>query len=466
MSPRVRFGVIALLVVAVAVIATLVSLPNPGPSTADTTPSGRAIGSSGAATGEAPTPVPTPTARPGEGGTELYGYLPYWQITDSMAAYLPQVPVTTLAMFSVSARRNGAIDPRDTGYTRITGDLGRRIIADAHARGTRVELVFTSFGEGRNGIFFGRLPLRAPKPTASASPGVGPGVGPSVAPTGGPDLSAPPATPPWQRTVGELVRLARDLGSDGINVDVEQLNELDRNAYGQFLGTLRATLRAAIPDATVTVATEAGLRGTGNALAAARAGVDRVFLMGYDYHWSGSQPGASSPVDRSDGVSSLRWSIDQYVEAGVPRDHILLGLPLYGMSWLTTGPDRSDTVIGRGATWIPNRHPDVLLAPGFRPFRDSLEVAEFFIRLERRAWRITYYDSPDTLRVKLALARDAGLAGGGFWAIGYERGLPGYAGLMRDFRAGRVSRGEAPPAPQPAAGRVPGDRGGLGPLNE
>jgi hypothetical protein len=37
-----------------------------------------------------------------------------------------------------------------------------------------------------------------------------------------------------------------------------------------------------------------------------------------------------------------------------------------------------------------------------------------------------------------------GLAGAGFTAIGYERGLPGYRALMDDFRAGEVDRSEAP----------------------
>jgi len=237
------------------------------------------------------------------------------------------------------------------------------------------------------------------------------------------------------------------VGVDGINADVEQLDELDREAYGEFLVALGAALRTAVPGATLTVATEAGLRGTGNAGAAARAGVDRVFLMGYDYHWSGSQPGASSPVDRSDGQYTLRRSIQQYVDAGVPRDRILLGLPLYGMSWRTTGPDRSAPVIGNGASWIPNRHLDVLLDPAFVPGRDPLEVAEFFVRPDGDDWRVTYYDSPGTLRAKLAFARDQGLAGGGFWALGYERGLPGYLELMRDFTNGKVGREQAPPAP-------------------
>jgi len=441
MSTRLRIGVVALLVAAVAGVATILSLPANGPSTALSTPSGQPGGS--AEGSGVPTAAPTPTPRPGEGGTELYGYLPYWQVTDSMAAYLHDVPVSTLAMFSVSARRNGAVDSRDPGYKRITSELGRRIIADAHARGTRVELVFTSFGGDRNGIFFGRLAAPVRNPTSSAQPS--PGSSPQAVPT--PSGSPLPAAPPWQRTVGDLARLAVNLGVDGINVDVEQLDELDRAEYGQFLAALRAALDTAAPGATLTVATEAGLRGTGNAVAAAAAGVDRIFLMGYDYHWSGSQPGASSPVDRSDGLYSLRWSIDQYVEAGVPRDHIVLGLPLYGMSWQTTGPDRSAPVLGRGSSWIPNRHLDVLLDPAFAPGRDPLEVAAFFIRPEGDVWRVTYYDSPATLRSKLAFARDQGLAGGGFWALGYERGLPGYLDLMRDFRNGKVAREEAPPAP-------------------
>jgi len=431
----------ALLVVSIAVAGLLLTsgggLIAVDPGSATPSAGGRAPGDTDAPPTPEATVIPTPTPRPGVGGTELFGYLPYWQMSEADAAYLDGVPLSTLAMFSVSARRNGAIDSRDVGYKRITGALGRRIMDEAQARGTRVELVFTSFGGNRNGIFFGRLPIPAPAASPSAAPSNGDAPSPSTR------LSAPPPAPPWHRTVGELVDLAVALGVDGLNVDVEQLDELDREAYGEFLGALRYALRAARPGATLSVATEAGLRGMGNAIAASTAGVDRIFLMGYDYHWSGSQPGASSPIDRTDGLYTLRWSIEQYVAAGVPRDRIVLGLPLYGMTWRTTGPDRTAPVLGRGSTWILTRHQDVLLDPTFAPGRDPLEVSEFFIRPEGDAWRVTYYDSPATLRVKLALARDQGLAGGGFWAIGYERGLPGYLELMRAFRDGQVGRSEA-----------------------
>ena len=58
---------------------------------------------------------------------------------------------------------------------------------------------------------------------------------------------------------------------------------------------------------------------------------------------------------------------------------------------------------------------------------------------EPPGWNAVYYDSPRSLTPKLALADDRGLAGAGFWAIGYERGLPGYGQLMTTFRAGKLT---------------------------
>ncbi len=444
MSPRLRVLVPALLAVVVVVAGAVMTGglgnpfgPNPGASAA--VPSGGI----GAVPSLAPTPTPSPTPRPPLGGAELYGYLPYWQMTDSMAIYLRATPLTTLALFSVSARRNGALNTGTSGHRRITGDIGARIIEEAHDRGARVELVFTSFGAERNGIFFGRIP----RPTASPSPLASGATLAPATPTAGPAAgpTAAPRPAPWRRTVTELVELAVDLGVDGINVDVEQLNPSDRGAYGEFLAALRTALREEIRDGRVSVATEAGLRGVGNAAAAAAAGVDRVFLMGYDYHWSGSQPGASSPVDRTDGLYTLRWSIDRYVEVGVPRDRILLGLPLYGMRWRMTSPSRAAPVVGRGVTWIPNRNLDAILADDFSPGRDLLELSEVFWEQDGAEWLVTFYDSPATTRPKLALALDSGLAGAGFWAIGYERGVPGYLELMRAFRDGDVKRTESPP---------------------
>ena len=121
------------------------------------------------------------------------------------------------------------------------------------------------------------------------------------------------------RLIAALVELVGQPKVDGINVDVEQLDPDLVAAYGDFVARLRVAATAAHPKAQVSVATTANLGGAAMAVAANAAGADRIFLMGYDYHWSGSAPGASSPILRRDGdPKSLTWSLDLYESLGVP----------------------------------------------------------------------------------------------------------------------------------------------------
>ncbi|HJW22743.1 MAG TPA: glycosyl hydrolase family 18 protein, partial [Candidatus Limnocylindrales bacterium] len=352
-----------------------------------------------------PTIPPTPTPRPELGGTELYGYLPYWQMSDRMAKYLARVPVSTLALFSVGPDGNGAIKKSDIGYRRITGARGRGLIADAHARGQRVDLVFTSFGKALNTQLFS-LDLAGQARRA--------------------------------RAVADLVALARSLRVDGVNVDVEQVQGDISLGYVGFIGALRAGLKALGRHATLSVATTSNHDGAELARLAIIGGADRVFLMGYEYHWSGSGPGASSPIQNRDPGLDLTQSIVDYVNTGVPRTQLLLGLPLYGMTWQVAGADLPSVAVGKGQAWIPANHVDLLTSSTFSPTLDPIEVAESFIVPDGDGWAATYYDSPRTLQPKLELARSQGLAGSGFWALGYEYGLPGYLDLMTAFRAGRI----------------------------
>ena len=380
-------------------------------------------------------PAPIPTTPPPLGKTELYGYLPYWQMNDAMVAHLAETPVTTLALFSVSAADDGTLDQTQLGYRRITGDIGQQLITAARARRARVEIVFISFGLAQNHRLFGHPEGRGLAGRSDLGHD-------SLWEQPPADRAASPATPPWKQTVPELVALVKSLGIDGINVDVELMSNNDFDGYMAFLAELRKSLKQAVPKARLTVASTASLHGATQARAAIIAGVDRVFLMGYDYHWSGSQPGGSAPLDRRDGVSNLNWSIGQYAALGVPADQTLLGLPLYGMSWPVSGPGRGAVSLGKGVAWIPANHTDLLLDSTFTPSRDQLQLAEYFVTQDAGGWRATFFDSPDTLRSKLALARDKGFAGAGFWALGYERDLPGYVALMREFRAGEIGRAQ------------------------
>jgi hypothetical protein len=124
------------------------------------------------------------------------------------------------------------------------------------------------------------------------------------------------------------------------------------------------------------------------------------------------------------------------------------------------GPVVGAPSTGRGASWILRRNLDLLLDPDAVPVRDGVEQVEvYFVGSDGtigapsadpsastgagsadRTWKAVYVDSPATLEAKLAQVDERGLAGAGFWAIGYERGLPAYTDLMERFREGALAR--------------------------
>lgn len=358
-----------------------------------------------------PTVVPIP-------GHEVYGFIPYWEMDANLPDHVARTDLTTIGLFSVTHATNGSLRTNQTGYKRITGGVGEQLIGAAHDHGTRVEIVYSSFGPSKNRSFYGR-----------------------------------PAS--QDRWIKELVAFVADHKLDGINVDVEALPPDLVPAYGGFVGRLRAALVARVPKAQLSVATQANDVGAAMAAAAAAAGADRIFLMGYDYRVAGSQPGATAPIARTDGgTKDLVWSLDLYASLGVPVERTLLGLPLYGYTWPVVGPLIGAPSLHRGHIWVPRQNLRVFQAPSFAPTYEPVEGVEFYSVPTGSAtpdpsgvggsWNSVYYDSPRSLAPKLALADARGLAGAGFWAIGYERGLPGYTDLIKTFHAGVLEAGGTP----------------------
>ncbi len=402
-----------------------------------------------------PSAVPAP-------GHEVFGFVPYWEMDAGIADHVAGTPLTTLALFSVTNTTRGRIKTGSPGYRSITGDVGRNLIRTAHQHGMRVELVFSSFGAARNTRLFTS-----------------------------PDVQA--------AVVDALVTFSAELGVDGIDVDVEGLDADLVPAYGEFVGALRDALRAAAPEAAISVATPANALGAAMARAASDAGADRILMMAYDYHSAGSSPGATTPLARRDGSArDLPWSIELYAALGVPVERTILGLPLYGYVWPVAAPVPGGPVIGapsigRGDAWIPRRHLDLLTDPAAVPLHDDVELVEVYLLASDGtiglpssppssspsaatqsgsagtpaqsagagtpsggaatgapgmpgtpgmqdpgpSWEAVYVDSPSTLAGKMQLALSHGYAGVGFWAIGYERGLPGFTDVMRRFADGR-----------------------------
>ncbi|HEX5466320.1 MAG TPA: cell wall-binding repeat-containing protein [Candidatus Limnocylindrales bacterium] len=349
---------------------------------------------------------------------EMYGFLPYWEIDSGTDASLHYDLLTDIALYAVTLNGDGTINPGSNGYSTVTGPLADAIIAHAHAQGVRVDLTVTSFGLAHNTAFFS-------DPTAQAM------------------------------AVSAIATIVTERGVDGVDLDVENLHNADFPAYAAWVGKVRAALRAKNPAARVSVATNANVSGGQMAAAAIKAGADRAFLMGYAYRSSGSSPaGSISPLNRTGSGLSLTWSLAEYASLGVPADRVLLGLPFYGMTWPTTSGAAHAPTDGSGYAFIPRTDVGDIPA-GTTIGYDSVEQSPWFAVQDptTKAWSETYYDNGRSLRAKWALVVSHDLAGGGIWALGYERGQPGFwdaiaasfgvlrlAGTSRYATAAAVSR--------------------------
>jgi hypothetical protein len=127
------------------------------------------------------------------------------------------------------------------------------------------------------------------------------------------------------------------------------------------------------------------------------------------------------------------------------------------MVWEVGSPELGAARTARGQAWVPSNNRDFLRRPPVEPVRDDIEVVDVYVvptdadaepeptpdlagatdgsfEAGSGTWRAIYVDSPETLVPKLRMANERGLAGAGFWAIGFERGLPGYRELFDAFR--------------------------------
>lgn len=212
---------------------------------------------------------------------------------------------------------------------------------------------------------------------------------------------------------------------DGVNVDIQNVNHLYKDAYTNFVKRMRDKL----PGRSISVAVAAnpngwttGWHGSYDYEKLAQNS-DFLMIMAYDESWYGSSPG---PVA---SYSFLKRSID-YALKYTTADKVVAGIPLYGRYWKAgaaiggnalTQKDVESLLQSYNSTkqYISDTNVQsakVSVVIGQDDTKPTLWGGRTLDAGEYEIW----YDDAQSVRTKLELSREYGLRGTGTWAIGQE----------------------------------------------
>ena len=241
---------------------------------------------------------------------EVFGYLPYWAVTDPLVAHLDYDLLSTIAYFGVPALSNGTLQKTGTGWNGWTSATMTDVINEAHAEGVKVVLTVTMMAWDYDYTAMSAVLNSAHRRTKLAD-----------------DIAATVA--------------ARN--ADGVNLDFEPMPNSLQAAYTAFVRAVRAALGSG---SYLTVATTGGAaswdEGYDLAGLTASDAANALMVMAYDLNWSGSaRAGGVAPIDSPYALDS-REAMAAY-RARVPSSKLIWGVPYYGRAWTTT----TKTVNGR-----------------------------------------------------------------------------------------------------------------------
>ena len=223
----------------------------------------------------------------------------------------------------------------------------------------------------------------------------------------------------------QLAEWTREYGYDGLDVDIENLNQDDRAAFTAFMRLLRDALPR---DKTLSVCVAANPRGLTTGwhgqydMKALGKICDTVFVMTYDDHYDGdSVPGAVA------GLPFIEASIKKAL-LNVPAQKLMIGVPFYGRYWIEGQERGGKALTVSDINNLVSRYESTLW---YDKTADSaravMTISEGDVasglwggkKLQPGAYDI-WYENEQSLEKKLALVRKYNLKGIGSWALGQE----------------------------------------------
>ncbi|KAL1942874.1 hypothetical protein VTO73DRAFT_5114 [Trametes versicolor] len=230
--------------------------------------------------------------------------------------------------------------------------------------------------------------------------------------------------------VASSIRLLEDNGLDGLDIDYEYpQNDEQARGYVQLLRELREGLDAharrkgANYRFLLTIAAPCGpdnykklhVREMDQSL-------DFWNMMAYDFAGSWDSV-AGHQANIFGGQISASQAINWYISQGVARDKIVMGVPLYGRSFMNTeGPGHPFQGVGPGSWEQGSYDYRALPLPGSYLFQDDKLAASWSYDYQKK--EMISFDNELVGRWKGEWIRREGLRGSMFWELSGDKGPP------------------------------------------
>ncbi len=226
----------------------------------------------------------------------------------------------------------------------------------------------------------------------------------------------------------EVAPIMRDKGFTDLNLDIEtfmEASDSDRGRFTEFVKTVKETIVSEkLGTLTIDLIPIALMRPKLYDPVELGKLADSVVLMTYDYHYSGSvTSGAVAPIGGAG--ETIEFDVESSVKEALkvmPKEKILLGIPLYGYQWETiSDASESATIPGGSSTASVRRIMEKLrVCIDCKTGIDPYSKEPYLIYKDGDVYSQIYYEDETSMKEKIALAKKYSLGGIALWALGYE----------------------------------------------
>ncbi len=206
-----------------------------------------------------------------------------------------------------------------------------------------------------------------------------------------------------QRCIENILRLL-PTNIAGVHIDFEGVEASYRIAYISFLDSLSAALHSRGLLLTIAIpAKRSKWEAQGYDFAEIGRVCDAITIMTYDEHYAG---GSSGPV------ASLPWMIQalDYAIGLIPREKILLGIPVYGYDWSNLA-----------TKMVPMRDVPALTAKTqARVLWSDPAVEPYFYYWQGRQKHTVWFENETSTKIRFGFIKTYRIRGIAIWRLGYE----------------------------------------------